>query len=167
MISLHVLVPLQPLNSTSQKSNLVNFNKNTYNLAKNNPRHIIFIQICPSSNAPDETGWDLGPFAAGPQCLHLEWTPPQATKCKETIWDYKLLCACAVRANSRPKDIKHTGQNPNPSAVSEGPGAKTGCQEQKQDVPQGALHSTTQRMGKPPQPPFQSDPWTHSYHRPM
>ena len=43
-----------------------------------------------------ETGWDLGPFAAG---LGPGQISPRATKYKETIRDSKQLCTWAAEMN--------------------------------------------------------------------
>ena len=51
--------------------------------------------------------WDLGPFAARPQCLHLDTGLLQQQNTKE-LWDSKEPRACAAGANSGPKRYKET-----------------------------------------------------------
>lgn len=107
--------------------------------------------------------WNLGPFAAVLKSFVPGHISSQATVYKETIWDYKLLCACAVKANSRPKIPQNTQAKTKPfccfwrtwsqNGVS---GAKAGCSAW------GCPALSNTRMGKPPQPPFQPDPCTHS-----
>ena len=73
-----------------------------------------------------ETGWDLGPFAAVLQCLHLD-TPllkQQNTK------KLKVNCMHAQLGQIMDKKMQKTKKTP--TATLEEPGAKTGCWEQKQ-----------------------------------
>ena len=54
-----------------------------------------------------ETGWDLGPFAAGLQCLHLD-TPLLQQQNTKKLSGTKNNCMPAVRVNSGPKRYKET-----------------------------------------------------------
>ena len=76
-----------------------------------------------------ETGWDLGPFAAVLQCLHLD-TPLLKQQNTKRLYGTKTNCVHAQLGQILdPKDSKRPKT---PTATFEEPGAKTGCWEQKQ-----------------------------------
>ena len=89
-----------------------------------------------------ETDWNLGPFAA---MLAPGPVSSGATKQEETETD-KNNCACAFGANSGQQDTKRPKC---PTATFEEPGAKTGCQEQKQGTVDCPCSSTTKGVGRP------------------
>ena len=66
----------------------------------------------------------------------------------------------AVGANSGQKIQR---DQKSPTATSEEPGAKTGCQEQKQGPECAPALNTTRRVGKMPKPAPQLGPWTRPY----
>ena len=64
---------------------------------------------CAELGVQIETGWDLGPFAAMLQCLHLDTRLPEQQNTKK-LYGTKNNCvhACTVGANSGPKRYKKT-----------------------------------------------------------
>ena len=103
--------------------------------------------------------WDLGPFAAGLQSLHLDTALLQIQNTKK-LHGTKNNFVCAVQANSAPKDQERNKQT-NPTAISEEAGAKTGRREQKQGTAHAPCTQHRKGVGKPPKPRLRPDPCTH------
>ena len=89
--------------------------------------------------------WDLGPFAAVQQSLHLD-TPLLELKNTKKLYGTKNNCVHFQLGQIL--DPKDTKDKKNPTAISEEPGAKTGCWEQKPGAAHAPLHSTPQRGGQ-------------------
>ena len=103
-----------------------------------------------------EMGWDLEPFAARLQCLHLD-TPlleQQDTKKLDVTRNDR---ACPVGANSEQKTQKDQNTQLTPLKRL----------RQKQGPGHAPCTQHLQSQGKTPQPSLQPDPWTHPYPHPM
>ena len=79
------------------------------------------------------TGWDLGPFAAALQCLHLD-TPLLGNRIQGNCMGLKITVCTHSWGKFWTQKIKKRPKNP--TATLEEPGAKTGLWEQKQ----GTVH---------------------------
>ena len=92
-----------------------------------------------------ETGWDLGRFAGTWDpllqcCSACTWTHlSSSNKIRRNCMGLKIT-AC-TRGWGKFWNQKIQRDQKNPTATFEGPGAKTGCWEQKQGTVQGPLHT--------------------------
>ena len=109
---------------------------------------------------------DLGTFA---KMLAPGHTSPPNSKIQRNYTGLKLT-ACMhswgklwTKDTERPKKKK---KKKNPNATFEEPGAKTGCQEQKQGTEHALCPQHLSPLGKSPKPPLQPNLWTHPYPHP-
>ena len=81
-----------------------------------------------------ETSWDVEPFAAGLQCLHLD-TPllEQLNINTKKRMRLKTVCMCSWNKCWTQRDKKKKNKK-NPTATSEKPGAKARAEEQRQSA---------------------------------
>ena len=76
-----------------------------------------------------ETGWDLGPFAAGLQCLHLDTPLSSSNEIQRNYMALKITTGMRSWGKLWTKRYKRPKLS---TATSAELGAKTGCLEQKQ-----------------------------------
>ena len=79
-----------------------------------------------------ETSWDVEPFAAGLQCLHLDTPLLEQLNINTKKLDETKNCVHVQLEQML--DPKRQKKNKNPTATSEKPGAKARAEEQRQSA---------------------------------
>ena len=112
---------------------------------------------CEQSVIDSETGWDLGPFAAG---LHLD-TPLLKQQNSKKLYGTKNNCMYVQLGQLTDKKIQKTKKK-----------KKSYCHfwrvwSKIWVLRMPPAHSTTLAVGKTPKSPLQPDLWTHPYPHPI
>ena len=109
-----------------------------------------------------EISWDVGPFAAGLQCLHLD-TPlfKQLNINTKKLDETKNNCVhVQLEQMLDPKDTE-TKKTKTQLPLLRSLEQKQGVRSKGRVLHMPSTHHTTQEVGKPPKRPLRPDTWTH------
>ena len=113
---------------------------------------------------PNETGWDLGPFAAVLQCLHLD-TPLFQQQNTKKLHGTKNNCVDVQLGQILDKRYKETKKAQ--LSLLRSLEQKQGVTSKSRVLSMPPALNTTRGVGKPPKPHLQPDLWTHPYPHPI